>query len=206
MLTVEDIHSAFTDLGVRAFAMGKTVEVAVYGGSALMLASNFRVASKDVDAVADTDQSLVDQLAREIAVERGWPSDWLNDGVRTYLSPHVDDLAQHHVLFGTYPDEQSPGLRVFVPTAAYLLAMKLMAMRIDPAGGHSDLSDILHLMAVTGTTTKEQLQAFAEQFYPEARVSGRLRLGIEAIWTERQKQQPGDGDAPRYPGRRGPTP
>jgi hypothetical protein len=204
MLSVDDLHSALTDLGTRAFAQGKTVELAVYGGSALMLASNFRIASEDVDAVAATDQGLIDQLAREIAVERGWAPDWLNDGVRTYLSPNVDGLGQHHVLFRTYPDEQRPGLRVFVPTAEYLLAMKLIAMRLDPAGGSSDLGDILRLIEVVSIVDKRELQSFAEMFYPEARVSGRVRLGIETIWAEREKSKPGGGDAPSYPGRGGP--
>jgi len=206
MLSLDELHGALTDLGARAFAQGKTVELAVYGGSALMLASNFRVASDDVDAVAATDQDLVDRLAREIAAERGWSADWLNDGVRTYLSPNVEGLAQHHVLFGTYPDERRPGLRVFVPTAEYLLAMKLLAMRLDPAGGSSDLGDILRLMEVVGIAEKSELQSFAETFYPEARVSGRVRLGIETIWRERQKLRPGGGDAPSYPGRRSPSP
>jgi hypothetical protein len=198
MLSVDDLHSALTDLGARAFARGKSIELAVYGGSALMLASNFRIASEDVDAVAATDQGLIDQLARQIAAERGWSSDWLNDGVRTYLSPNVDGLGQHHVLFRTYPNEQTPGLRVFVPTAEYLLAMKLMAMRIDPAGGGRDLGDILQLMQVVGIKEKKELQSFAEAFYPEARVSGRVRLGIETIWAERQKWKPGGGHAPSY--------
>jgi hypothetical protein len=200
MLSVDDLHSALTDLGTRAFAQGKTVELAVYGGSALMLASNFRIASEDVDAVAATDQGLIDQLAREIAKVRGWPPDWLNDGVRTYLSPNVDGLGQHHILFRTYPDEQSPGLRVFVPTAEYLLAMKLMAMRLDPAGGRTDLDDILRLIEVVGIVEKTELQSFAEMFYPEARVSGRVRLGIDTVWAERQKSKSGGGDAPSYPG------
>jgi hypothetical protein len=206
MLSVDDLHSALTDLGTRAFEQGKTVELAVYGGSALMLASNFRVASEDVDAVAATDQGLIDQLARQIAEERGWPLDWLNDGVRTYLSPNVDGLGQHHVLFRTYPDEQRPGLRVFVPTAEYLLAMKLMAMRLDPAGGRSDLGDILRLIEVVGIAEKKELQSFAEMFYPEARVSGRVRLGIDTIWAELEKSKPGGSDAPSYPSRGGPPP
>lgn len=51
MLSVDDLHGALTDLGARAFAQGKTVELAIYGGSALMLAA--------------TDQGLIDQLAQD---------------------------------------------------------------------------------------------------------------------------------------------
>ena len=129
MLSAQDLHSAFDDLGRAARDQGKVIEIAVYGGSALMLASNFRIATQDVDAVAATDQAAIDALAKAIGRARGWPDNWLNDSVRVYLSPNVDGLAQHHALFRSYPDEASPGLRVFVPTPEYLLAMKLMAMR-----------------------------------------------------------------------------
>jgi hypothetical protein len=206
MLSVQDLNDALAELGRRAHAQGKVVEIAVYGGSALMLASNFRIATQDVDAVADTDQDLVNRLARDIAAERGWPPGWLNDGVRTYLSPNVDGLAQHHRLFRTYPSESSPGLRVFVPTAEYLLAMKLMAMRLDPAAGKTDLQDILHLIDVVGITDKERLRQFAATFYPEARVSGRLHLGIDILWTAYQTRPASEPNASRYLGRSGPTP
>jgi hypothetical protein len=204
MLSLKDLNDALTELGRRAHAQDKVVEIAIYGGSALMLASNFRVATQD--AVADTDQGLVNRLAQEIGAERSWPQDWLNDGVRTYLSPNVEGLAQHHELFRTYPSEDAPGLRVFVPTPEYLLAMKLMALRLDPAAGKTDLSDILNLMEVVDIADKEQLNQFAAMFYPEARVSGRLRLGLDILWAARQTRAPSESHAPRYLGRSGTTP
>ena len=51
MLSVQDLDDALTELGLRARAQGKVLEIAIYGGSALMLASNFRVTTQDVDAV-----------------------------------------------------------------------------------------------------------------------------------------------------------
>ena len=116
MLTAQDLHDAFMELGALARREGKVIDLAIYGGSALMLASNFRVATQGVDAVAEGDQGTVTRLAEEVARARNWPRDWLNDGVRTYLSPNVDGLQAHHVLFRAYPAEQEPGLRVFVPT------------------------------------------------------------------------------------------
>ncbi len=106
-----------------------------------MMVSNFRDASQDIDAVAITDQAFVDSTSAEIAERRGWPIDWLNDGVRTYLSPNVDEI-EDHSLSATYPSEKSPGLRVYTPTAEYMLAMKLMSMRIDEPGGGRDHADI----------------------------------------------------------------
>jgi hypothetical protein len=207
MLKADELDSAFTEPAVRARLEGKVIDLAVYGGSALMLASNFRVATRDVDAVADPDQSIVARLAADIARERNWPADWLNDGVRTYLSPQVSGLHQHHELFRAYPSEQEPGLRVFGPTPEYILAMKLMAMRIDPGGGKSDVADIINLIEVVGFKTIEDVIDFAASFYPEAKISARLHLGIRELW--RIKDDPlleGKHDAPTYLGRSRPSP
>src|SRR5712691_4340961 len=199
MLTVQDLHDAFMALGTLAQGEGKVIDLAVYGGSALMLASNFRVATQDVDAVVEGDQGTVTRLAEEVARTRNWPRDWLNDGVRTYLSPQVDGLHEHHVLFHAYPSEQAPGLRVFVPSPEYMLAMKLMSMRLDPTGDKSDLADILNLIDVVGLHTPEEVVDFAARFYPEARISGRLRLGIHELWRVKDNlTQEGRHAAPDY--------
>jgi len=207
MLTVQDLHDAFMELGTLAQGEGKVIDLAVYGGSALMLASNFRVATQDVDAVVEGDQGTVTRLAEEVARTRNWPRDWLNDGVRTYLSPQVDGLQEHHVLFRAYPSEQAPGLRVFVPSPEYMLAMKLMSMRLDPTGDKSDLADILNLIDVVGFTTPEDVIDFAASFYPEAKISARLRLGIRELWRVKDNPtQEGRHATPSYLGRSRPSP
>jgi hypothetical protein len=207
MLTAQDLHNAFMDLGAQARRQGKVIDLAIYGESALMLASNFRIATQDVDAVVEDDQGQVTQWAEAIAQTRNWPHDWLNDGVRTYLSPNVNGLQEHHALFRAYPSEQEPGLRVFVPSPEYMLAMKLMAMRLDPTGGRSDLADILNLIDVVGLKTPEDVVDFAARFYPEANISGRLRLGIRELWRVKDKPiQEGRHASPVYLGRGRPSP
>jgi hypothetical protein len=201
MLTADDLGRAFMELGALARAEGKVIDLAVYGGSALMLASNFRMSTRDVDAVAEKDQSTVNRLARAVASRHGWPADWLNDGVRAYLSPNVEGLSAHHRLFRGYPCEEEPGLRVFVPSAEYVLAMKLMAMRIDPAAGGQDAADILNLLDVVGLKTAPEAIAFASGFYPEAKISGRLHLGISELMKLRaDREQEGLHVAPAYLG------
>ena len=204
VFTAERLSEALNELGQLAHDAGRVIDVAIYGGSCLTLVSNFRVATADVDAVAAADQSFLDKAAQAVAARRGWPSDWLNDGVRTYLSPYVDGFAQH-TLFRTYPREETPGLRVFVPSAEYMLAMKLTALRLDPASGRSDLDDILNLMQVTGLKGKADIVRFAANFYPEARVSAKLALAVDQLWDEytRRLRRPAH-DAPRYLGRSGP--
>jgi hypothetical protein len=202
MLTAKDLQDAFMELGTRARREGKVIDLAIYGGSALMLASNFRVTTRDVDAVAEGSQDTIACLAEDIARVRNWPSDWLNNGVRTYLSPNVNGLQEHHALLRAYPSEQEPGFRVFVPRPEYMLAMKLIAMRIDPTGDKSDVADILNLIDIVGFTTLEDIIDFAASFYPEAKISARLRLGIRELWRVKDNPtQEGRHVAPSYLGR-----
>jgi hypothetical protein len=203
IFTLERLGDALNELGQIAYEAGRVIDIAIYDGSCLMLVSNFRIATADVDAVAAQDQAFIDKAAQTIAARRGWPRDWLNDGVRTYLSPRVDGFEQH-TLFRTYPREEAPGLRVFVPTAEYMLAMKLMALRLDPGGGKSDLEDILSLMQVAEMKEKGDILRFASRFYPEARTSGKLVLAIDHLWNEysRRLERPAH-EAPQYLGRSG---
>lgn len=199
----EKLAGALDELGRIAFDAGRVVDVAVYGGSCLMLVSNFRIATADVDAVAAVDQQFLDDAAHTVAARHGWPRDWLNDGVRTYLSPKVEGFAQH-TLFRTYPREEAPGLRVFVPTAEYMLAMKLIALRLERGAERNDLDDIVNLMQVIGLRERADILDFAARFYPEARVSAKLALSADYIWNEyRRRLERRSDEPPRYLGRSG---
>jgi len=206
VMTADELGEAFEELGTLAREAGKVIDIAVYGGSCLMIASNFRVSTADVDAVAVSDQAFLDEAAKRVAEHRGWARDWLSDGVRTYLSPNANWPA-HHELLRAYPGEGEPGLRVFVPSAEYMLAMKLMAMRIDPTAGAKDLEDILNLMEIVGIRSRKEVVGFAASFYPEARISGRLALALDELWRARDKWRRGKRghEAPRYLGRSGPA-
>ena len=201
-LSRDDMRSALEELGTRAVEAGKIIDLCVYGGLCLMMVSNSRAASQDIDAVAMTDQTFVDRTSAEIAERRGWPIDWLNDGVRTYLSPNVDEI-EDHSLSATYPSEKNPGLRVYTPTAEYMLAMKLMSMRIDEPGGGRDHADIINLMQVGGIKDKAELITIASRFYPEARVSGKLILAADALIKENKSRARSRNAAPKYADRSG---
>jgi len=114
----QTLESALEELGRRAHGEGKTIEIAVYGGSALMLTYDWRLATKDVDAVFEADRQTVRRLAQGIAEENGWDPDWLNDGVKGFLSA-ADDSPGSKRLFRTFPSEQEPGLRVMIANPAY---------------------------------------------------------------------------------------
>jgi hypothetical protein len=188
---------AFDDIGRAAVAAGTRLQIAVYGGSALMLASNFRFATEDVD-IAEIGGEWPDWLsdvAAKIAAEHGWGDDWLNDGVAFHLSRLASDTADH-LEFGTFPrDSSTPGLVVSVPTAEYLLALKLKAMRVtDAIRGDTERLDILNLMQVVGIESVDQAIAVLGKYFP-----------VSAASPEKQRfllnnmSREGKSDAPEYP-------
>ncbi|HEX5326512.1 MAG TPA: hypothetical protein VFW75_07565, partial [Acetobacteraceae bacterium] len=159
----QSLEAALHELGRRSSAECKTIEIAIYDGSALMLTYAWRVATRDVDAVFEADRETVRRLAGQIAEERGWDRDWLNDGVKGFLSP-ADPASK--TLFRTYPSEQEPGLRVLLACPRYLFAMKCRAMRIGGAETGSDVDDVRHLAAEIGITNAQEALDLVARFYP----------------------------------------
>jgi hypothetical protein len=188
---------AFDQIGRAAALAGTKLQIAVYGGSALMLASNFRFATEDVD-VSELERPLPDWLAavvHEIAGKNDWQDDWFNDGVALHLSS-LADRAADHLEFGTFPrDGSPPGLVVSVPSAEYLLALKLKAVRVmDPIRGETERLDILNLMQVVGISSVEDAIALLGRYFPvSAASSEKQRFLLKNMNRE------GGIDAPKYP-------
>jgi len=193
----EALLDAFDQIGHAAVRAGAKLQIAVYGGSALMLASNFRFATEDVD-VSRLEHPLPVWLAnvvREIAEGNGWNADWFNDGVAFHLSSLADHAADH-LEFATFPrDCDAVGLVVSVPTAEYLLALKLKAFRVlDPARGEAERLDIVNLMRVVGIASVEEAVALLGRYFPiSAASSEKQRFLLKNMNLE------GALDAPEYP-------
>jgi len=181
-LTADTLEQAFHALGLKARAAEKIVDIAIYGGSALVLTLPGRVATKDVDAVVHQDAVWLRQAVADLAEEKGWPSDWLNDGVKGWLSRHDADPEAKR-FFKSYPSEDEPGLRVFVASPAYLFAMKCLAMRIGGVDESRDRSDIEALAHNLGIETAEQALAIVARYYPRSQISPKTQYGVEEIFA-----------------------
>jgi hypothetical protein len=181
-LNADTLEQAFRELGLKARAADKIVEIAIYGGSALVLTLPGRVATKDVDAVVDHDSPWLREAVAAIAEAKGWPPNWLNDGVKGWLS-HRDADPEAKRFFKSYPSEDGPGLRVFVASPSYLFAMKCLAMRIGGADDARDRSDIEALAQVIGVATAGQAIDIVARYYPASRISPKTQYGIEEIFS-----------------------
>ena len=193
----EKLLGAFDEIGRAAVAAGTQLQIAVYGGSALMLASNFRFATEDVD-VSQLQQPWPEWLRTTIerlAKKNGWAEDWFNDGVVFHLSA-LADPAEDHLEFGTFPPEpEEPGLLVHVPSAPYLLALKLKAMRVnDPVRGDQERPDVL--MRVVGISTTDQAISLLTRFFPNSGAAAEKQK-----FLLKYMNPDGAVDAPQYPRR-----
>jgi hypothetical protein len=195
----DTLLAAFDEIGRAAAAAGTRLQIAVYGGSALMLASNFRFSTEDADVspLENPWPGWLRQVVECITVANKWAADWFNDGVAFHLSP-LADRAIDHLEFGSFPrDGTPPGLIVHVPSAQYLLALKLKAIRVsDPRRGDQERLDILNLMRVVGVANiDEAISVFARFFPTSAANAEKQRFLLKYM------NQEGANDAPAYPQR-----
>jgi hypothetical protein len=196
----DQLLDAFDAIAEAAIAADTRLDIAVYRGSALLLASNFRFATEDVD-IARLSEPWPDWLAgtvRAIAQRNGWSDTWLNDAVTSHLSTAVE-AADHLVRWGTFPRRlDQVGLTVFVPTAEYLFALKLKASRVsDFARGAQDLADTRNLMRIVNITDVEQAMTLLARYFPNsAKQADKERFVVKYLL-----RQEAFADAPRYPQR-----
>jgi len=193
----DQLLSAFDEIGQAASKNGAVLHMAVYGGSALMLASNFRFSSEDVD-VAELPNPwpawLTDAAAR-IAEDRNWSADWLNEAVGVHLSAAASQ--DDHIEFGTFPrSDADPGLIVYIPTLEYMLALKLKAVRVfDPLKGPQEADDIRNLLKATGLRSAEDAVEVLARYFPRTAADP-----IKQLFLLRHVLSDGEAaDAPRYP-------
>ena len=99
----------------------------------MVLGFQARESTRDVDAViiSPREARVVRELAKQVAEEKDWPEDWLNDGAKGYLV----GISVGPVLF------HGLGIEARAPSLEQLLAMKLSAWRDD-----LDISDARRLM------------------------------------------------------------
>lgn len=120
---------------------------------------------------------VVREAARKIGAGLGLPDDWLNDGVKGFISAGAVTTT------GNLP--QFPHLRLTMPVPEYLLAMKCMAARLGgPAGEASDVPDIIFLIRHLRLETAREVLDLVARFYPVERLSVKTQYLVEGLFAE----------------------
>lgn len=161
-LTRLEIIHALVALDAECEKRGIAGEICIYGGAGMVLVFDARQSTRDVDAVFRP-KAEIRTTAEAVASELGLPLDWLNDGVKGFLS-ETEETRRVPV-----PElEALQNLRIVWPTPEYLLAMKCMAARSDDSS--MDKEDVVFLFRRLGIRSEEQALEIVERFFPKERI------------------------------------
>jgi Nucleotidyltransferase of unknown function (DUF6036) len=177
-LSKEVILKALQELSEALAKRDVKGELCLFGGSVMVLAYAARVSTKDVDAIFQP-ATLIRSLAAQIGENNDLPQDWLNDGVKGFISRRND------LIKGNLP--QFVNLALTMPTPEYLLAMKCMASRINPsAGEEGDVRDIIYLIRHLNLKTIDAVMDLVNTYYPENQVPIKARYLVEGLFAEKK--------------------
>lgn len=152
-LTKTDIQRLFELLNEELQEGNIQGELYLVGGAVMCLAFNARPATQDVDALFQPAKKIRDAAAR-VANKSGVHKDWLNDGVKGFLSSEGQ--------FSTFLELSH--LKIWIAQEDYLLAMKCLAMRIGEE--FHDLDDVRYLLRYLNITEYEDACNIITQYYP----------------------------------------
>jgi hypothetical protein len=172
MLTREQILSAVAALNERLRVRDVHGELGLLGGAVMLLVFQARASTRDVDAIFSPSSEIRAAVA-EVAEELDLPPDWLNDGAKGFLSPHGEFVEVDLPRFSH--------LRITCPVPEYLLAMKVLASRVESPAGHGDRDDIATLCRRLGVRDADHVMEIVLRYYPPARVSPRAVFLVREI-------------------------
>jgi hypothetical protein len=182
-LSKSDMLSIFEKMGELCKQQDLTLEIAVYGGSAIMLEFDYRSATFDIDFVpVSGGADKVKTLANAASKALNFPEHILRDDVSLFVS----DTAEY-ALQGDFP-KGAGNLRVFTATPEYIFAMKMLAMRSSMET--QDLRDIWELADACDIKSAEEADTMLAKFYPKSVLPLRNKMIIEDVFQAKNEHKP----------------
>jgi hypothetical protein len=170
-LTKADIRRLLHLLDAELESQEVQGELYLVGGAVMCLALDAREATRDVDAFFRPTK-IIREAAARVASRAGVPDSWLNDAVKSYLSPRGE--------YDTYLELDH--LRVFVAQPEYLLAMKCVAMRLGEE--FRDLDDVRYLLRYLNVSTVDHALAIVQRYFDAEHILPKTRFALEELLPE----------------------
>lgn len=174
-LTRAQVVRALTRLGELCAERTIKAEIAIYGGTVMMIAYDCRKATKDVDAIFHPAEE-VEPLIKHVAAELALPEDWMNSGVKTFVGARESRVG--------FPELQIHGLVLTRPSPEYLLAMKCLAARLPNLFRSGDVEDISFLLRRLRIRSIKEVDAIIGDFYGDRRLENGKRWLVEKLIGE----------------------
>ena len=167
-----DIERLFDLLNEELRVASVRGELYVAGGAVMCLSFDARESIRDVDRYFRPSREIR-EAAKRVAAREGLNPDWLNDGVKGYVSQSASHSKYREL----------SNLTVFVAKPEYLLAMKCLAMRIGEE--FQDLDDVRYLLRHLGLTEYQDVLDLITRYYPMDRFPPKTRYALEEMLSER---------------------
>lgn len=161
-----ELLRAFEKLADKLARRNVVGTVHVVGGAAMLLSYGSRVITRDVDALFGPDGPMLAAI-REVAIDMGWPSTWLNNQASTYVARNPGQGAR---VF------DHPNLQVMTTPPEHLLAMKVLASR-----SVRDRGDIELLLKRLAIRSPQGVWSVVERYFPGVPIPDRAKLLIEDL-------------------------
>ena len=143
-------------------------ELCLYGGAVMALVYDARPNTDDVDAVFKPVR-YIRRAAGRIAERHGLPKGWLNYAVKMFLAPH-----EQQIFFDL------PSLKVYVPPAKYMLAMKVLSARANL----KDRGDVQTLVDKLGLNNSEEVAQIVKGYYPHKEIKPATQMLLKEIFEK----------------------
>lgn len=164
MLDVTTIKKLFKALNDELAKKNIVGEVGICGGAVMCLVFHARKSTKDVDAIFEPTKEI--RIAsKAVAKQFGVEADWLNDAVKGFF--HTDPPREDVLNLSN--------LRVWAPSAEYMLAMKCVSARFDTF----DSDDTRFLISYLKLKKPEEVFRLIAKFYPHNKIPAKTQFWIE---------------------------
>lgn len=140
-----------------------------------------RNSTRDIDALVISPASVRAAILR-VAQKSGLPTSWLNDGAKGFASSTPVELKELLKL---------SNLRVAMPPAEYILAMKCIAARVGL--DEHDKEDARFLIKQLRLKTVEEILGVVGKYYVASRIPAKTQYFVKEIYDElaRETENPG---------------
>ncbi len=143
-------------------------DIYLVGGAVMCLVYEVRPTTQDIDAFFSP-ATTIREAATKVASDKRIDKNWLNDGVKGYLSDK-----------GTFaPFLALSHLKVMVAQPQYLLAMKCLSMRLE--NSFHDYGDIRYLLAHLQINDYKQAVDIISHYYPLDRFPQKTLYALEEM-------------------------
>lgn len=168
----QDILDNLLALDQKLIANNMQGEIDMFGGAVMCLGLDARQSTHDIDAIFSPKEDIR-KLIAQVAEERNLPSDWLNDGVKGFISPDGE--------FERFGEDLFQNLTVFMTTPEYLLAMKCLSCR-SIVDSSTEIDDIKFLINYLGLNSVDEVEDVILQYYPASRYQPKTHYMLMEIF------------------------